>query len=148
MEIRRRKFLQGLVGGSVALGLGYSGLRFLEVAPSGMPAPLKEKIFRTGHNTNCDGACGHQVHVVGDRVTFIEGAGWESNIDGRLAQSFQPRICLRGLSQMQNTYSPDRIKYPYRRVGPRGSGQFERISWEEATTAIAQNFQKTQAQYG
>lgn len=147
MKIRRRKFL-GLLGGSVALGLGYSGLRFLEIAPGPSATLAKERIFRTGHNTNCDGACGHQVHVVGDRVTFIEGAGWGSNIDGQNLQHFNPRICLRGLSQMQNTYSPDRIKYPYRRVGPRGSGRFERISWEEATSAIAENLQKVQARYG
>lgn len=148
MTIERRKFLKGVVGGSVALGLGYSGLRFLEAQSSSAAAPLSEKIFRTGHNTNCDGACGHQVHVVDGRVTFIEGANWNGNINGQFAQEFPSRICLRGLSQIQNTYSPDRIKYPYRRVGPRGSGKFERISWEEATTAIADNFKKIQSRYG
>ncbi|MBZ5721467.1 MAG: molybdopterin-dependent oxidoreductase [Acidobacteriia bacterium] len=148
MKRERRQFLKGLVGGSVALGLGFSGLRFLEALPAEGAVPAAEKIFRTGHNTNCDGACGHQVHVVDGRVTFIEGAGWETNIDGRAAQTFNPRICLRGLSQIQNTYSPDRIKYPYRRVGPRGSGQFERITWDQATSAIAENFQKIQTQFG
>jgi len=148
VKIKRRQFIQGLVGGSVALGLGYSGLRFFDLAPTNSIAPVGEKLFRTGHNTNCDGACGHQVHVADGRVTFIEGASWDTNINGQAAQEFRPRICLRGLSQMQNTYSPDRIKYPYRRVGPRGSGRFERISWEDATTAIAENFKKIQAQHG
>lgn len=146
--MKRRRFLRGLVGSSIALGLGASGLRFFEVGVRGSEPKFAESIFRTGHNTNCDGACGHLVHVVNGRVTFIESASWDSNIDGTAAQQYKPRICLRGLSQMQNTYSPDRIKYPYRRVGPRGSGQFERISWEDATTAIAENFQKIQAKYG
>jgi molybdopterin-containing oxidoreductase family molybdopterin binding subunit len=146
--MERRRFLQGLLGGSVALGLGISGLRFLESAPAGAAAPFAEALFRTGHSNNCDGACGHQIHVVDGRVTFIEGAPWEKNISGAAMQEFPPRICLRGLSQIQNTYSPDRIKYPYRRVGPRGAGEFKRISWEEATTAIAENFQRIQAQYG
>jgi len=148
VKIQRREFLHGLVGGSVALGLGYSGLRFFELLPVESATPIVEKLLRTGHNTNCDGACGHLLHIVGDKVTFIEGAGWESNIDGSMLQEFKPRVCLRGLSQIQNTYSPDRIKYPYKRTGPRGSGQFQRITWEEATTAIAENFQKVQAKYG
>lgn len=148
MKVKRRKFLKGLLGGSVALGLGCTGLRFLEVLPAAAQSPLKEKIFRTGHSTNCDGACGHLVHVVDGRATFIEGATWGPNIDDQALQAYPSRICLRGLSQMQNTYSPDRIKYPYRRVGPRGSGKFERITWEEATSAIAENFLKIQAQFG
>lgn len=147
VKIKRRQFIKGMLGGAVAIGLGIDGTRFLEAASNTSPPPT-EKIFRTGHSNNCDGACGHAVHVVDDRVTFIEGATWESRIDGQPGQDYQPRICLRGLSQMQNTYSPNRIKYPYRRKGPRGSGQWERISWEEAASAIAENFRKTQEKYG
>ncbi|MBN8926031.1 MAG: molybdopterin-dependent oxidoreductase, partial [Rhodospirillales bacterium] len=40
--------------------------------------------------------------------------------------------CARGVGQIERTYHPDRLQYPMRRVGPRGSGQFERISWDEA----------------
>ena len=69
-------------------------------------------------------------------------------IDGKQKQHFDPRICLRGVSQIQNTYSADRIKYPYKRVGERGSGKWERISWEEATTTIATQFQQIQAKHG
>lgn len=148
VRIKRRQFIKGILGGTVAIGLGIEGTRFLEAASSASPPPTEEKVFRTGHSNNCDGACGHAVHVVDDRVTFIEGATWENRIDGKPGQDYQPRICVRGLSQMQNTYSPNRIKYPYRRKGPRGSGQWERISWEEATSVIAENFRKTQEKYG
>ncbi|WP_088189662.1 molybdopterin-dependent oxidoreductase [Desulfosporosinus sp. FKA] len=148
MNIKRRQFIQGIVGGVAALGFAFPGMRYLEAATSGSEAQVGEKIWRTGHSNNCDGACGHLVHTVGNRATFIESAPWEGNINGEKVQDFQPRICLRGLSQIQNTYSPNRIKYPYKRVGPRGSGQWQRISWEEATSAIAENFKKVQAKYG
>jgi molybdopterin-containing oxidoreductase family molybdopterin binding subunit len=106
-------------------------------------------VYRTGHSNNCDGACGHLIHVVDGRVTEIGPATWGTKtISGALAPTFHPRICLRGLSQISNTYSPDRIKYPYKRVGPRGSGKWQRISWDEATSLIAENFAAAQQKYG
>jgi anaerobic selenocysteine-containing dehydrogenase len=106
-------------------------------------------IYRTGHSNNCDGACGHLVHVVDGRVTMVGPAPWGTKtIAGAAAPTFHPRICARGLSQISNTYSPDRIKYPYKRMGPRGSGRWQRISWDEATTLIAENFSAIQKKYG
>jgi len=61
---------------------------------------------------------------------------------------FPARICLRGLSQLQYVYHPDRLKYPLQSVGPRGSGQWQQISWEEATTIIANKFAETAQKYG
>jgi anaerobic dimethyl sulfoxide reductase subunit A len=61
---------------------------------------------------------------------------------------FPPRICLRGLSNLQYVYHPDRLKYPLRRTGTRGSGQWERISWDEAVTTIADNFAEISKKYG
>ncbi len=108
-----------------------------------------ETVYRTGHSNNCDGACGHLVHVVDGRVTMVGPAPWGTKtISGAPAPAFHPRICARGLSQISNTYSPDRIKYPYKRVGPRGSGKWQRISWDEATSLIAGNFTAAQRKYG
>jgi len=106
-------------------------------------------VYRTGHSNNCDGACGHLIHVVDGRVTEIGPAPWGTKtVSGAPAPTFHPRICLRGLSQISNTYNPDRIKYPYKRVGPRGSGKWQRISWDEATSLIAENFAAAQQKYG
>jgi molybdopterin-containing oxidoreductase family molybdopterin binding subunit len=127
------------------------GLRYLEQAQNAEAGALagKESVFRTGHSNNCDGACGHLVKVVDGRVRMIQGAPWGGKtIDGKASQRFDPRICLRGVAQIQNTYSPDRVKYPYKRVGARGSGRWERIGWDEATTTIADQFKRIQEQHG
>jgi len=58
------------------------------------------------------------------------------------------RVCARGNSGIQLLYDPDRTKYPMKRVGPRGSGKWTKISWDEALDEIAYNIQKTQKKYG
>ena len=58
------------------------------------------------------------------------------------------RVCVKGMSHAQRIYKPTRIKYPMRRVGERGEGKFERISWDEALTEVGDNFKSTIAKYG
>jgi anaerobic selenocysteine-containing dehydrogenase len=148
--ITRRTFLKGAAAltAAAALSTGLT-LERLERAQAG-PQPASEQLFRTGHSNNCDGACGHLVHVADGKVRLVEGAAYAATaIDGRpMPYSYPPRICLRGTGQIENLYSADRIKYPYKRVGDRGSGKWQRISWDEATTTIAEAFKKAQAQYG
>ena len=148
--ITRRRFVQGAAGGVGLLSVG-GGLRLLEEARQAEAANLvgAERVFRTGHSNNCDGGCGHQVKVVDGRIRLVTSAPFEQKtVSGKAAPKYDRRICLRGVSQVQNTYSPDRVKYPYRRVGPRGSGRWERIGWDEATSTIAEKFQEIQAKHG
>jgi molybdopterin-containing oxidoreductase family molybdopterin binding subunit len=58
------------------------------------------------------------------------------------------RCCSRGLSHAQRIYSQERIKYPMKRVGERGKGEFERISWEEALDTIETEFKRIRREYG
>lgn len=58
------------------------------------------------------------------------------------------RACLRGRSMRRRVYNPDRLKYPMKRVGKRGEGKFERISWDEAYDIIATNMQRLIKDYG
>ena len=44
----------------------------------------------------------------------------------------QLRACVRGRAYLRRQYHPDRLLYPMKRVGKRGEGKFERISWDEA----------------
>ena len=56
--------------------------------------------------------------------------------------------CLRGLSIPSRTYSPSRVLYPMRRVGERGSDQWERISWDEAMAEIKEKMGASRETYG
>jgi anaerobic dimethyl sulfoxide reductase subunit A len=67
---------------------------------------------------------------------------------GPLPDSRYDRICLRGLTHVQRVYHPDRLKYPMKRVGERGEGKWQRISWDEAIDTIASKFTEIKDQYG
>jgi anaerobic selenocysteine-containing dehydrogenase len=49
---------------------------------------------------------------------------------------------------VDKVYSPDRLLYPMRRTGPKGSGRFDRVSWDEALDEIADRFRSSIADHG
>jgi len=99
------------------------------------------RLVRTVCPAHCGiDACGILAHVRGDRVVKVEPAGFPNPKDRR--------ICLRGLCSLDVTYHPDRLKYPMRRVGERGEGKFERISWDEALDTIAERFKGIADKHG
>ncbi len=132
-ELTRRRFVQGAAGGVGLLTVG-GGLRYLEHVGKAEAGEVlgKEEVFRTGHSNNCDGACGHQVKVVDGRIRLVTSAAFTAKtIDGKTAPKFDPRICLRGVAQIQNTYSPDRDQVPVQagrraRLGPLAAHQLGR----------------------
>lgn len=54
-------------------------------------------------------------------------------------------LCTKVSRYTERTYHPERLLHPLRRVGPKGSGKFERVSWEQALTDIAQRLQSIAA---
>src|SRR4029077_16331454 len=58
------------------------------------------------------------------------------------------QACARGFGQIERVYHPDRLQHPLRRTGPRGSGQFERISWDEALDEVAREMLRVRTRYG
>ena len=82
-----------------------------------------EKIINSGCCHDCGGRCVLKVHVKNGKITRIETDNEKEP---------QLRACSRGRAYRQRVYSEERLKYPLRRVGERGEGKFERISWEEA----------------
>ena len=74
----------------------------------------------------CACRCGINVHLRDGKVRYIEG-----NRDHPVNQGV---LCGKGSAGIMQHYSPARLRAPMKRVGPRGSGEFEEISWEEALT--------------
>ena len=72
----------------------------------------------------CACRCGINVHMQDGKVKYIEG-----NRDHPVNKGV---LCAKGSAGIMQHYSPARLKNPMKRVGPRGSGEFEDISWDEA----------------
>ncbi len=73
---------------------------------------------------SCPAGCGILVRVSEGRAKKIEG--------NPLHPVNRGKLCARGQAALQELYHPDRIPQPLKRTGPRGAGQFTKISWEEA----------------
>ena len=89
---------------------------------------------------SCHGGCGVLLHVRDGRLVRVEG-----DRDSPLNHG---RLCPIGTVTTDLVYHPDRLKYPLRRVGPRGAGTWERISWDEALDSIAERLLAIRAEFG
>ncbi len=58
------------------------------------------------------------------------------------------KLCARGLAAGQILTDPDRLKFPMKRIGSRGSGKWRRISWKEANAEIRDQLKKALLEYG
>ena len=90
----------------------------------------------------CDPAtqCGLDVFVRDGQVIKVEGS--EEHPFNRGA------LCAKGAAHRQYLYHPNRIKTPLKRVGPRGSGNFEPIGWDEALALAAQKILRAKEELG
>ncbi len=102
-------------------------------------------IIRAGcPSHNCGGRCVLKLHVRDGEIVRIE-------TDDRPTDDIsdpQLRACIRGRSYRRRQYHPDRLKYPMKRVGERGEGKFERISWDEALEILASRLKRVKEKYG
>lgn len=151
LNMKRRSFLKLAAGATAAAATGGMLASCAPTAdrepeqpasePVGTGQPEYDKVVRTVCAPNCVGSCGINAYVKDDTIVKVEPAEFPDNA--------YHRICLRGVSNaMQRVYSPDRVKYPMKRAGERGSGDFERISWEEAIDLIYEKMQYNIDTYG
>lgn len=128
--LNRRSFLKGLIAlGTVAALPG--GLLTSRCALAQPPIPFNPKTYKIYRNAcprNCYDTCSLKTWVKDDVITFVEGAPESTFTHGT--------PCVKGLSYPRRVYSPDRIKYPMVQ-DVRGSGNWRRISWDEAMQRIA-----------
>ncbi len=144
--LTRRSFLKttGLAAGTVAVVGTTPTLQALAADyEAGQKATDEEQIFCGVCRGNCSGTCKLNIHVRDNKVVKTSKRKFNSYPNGEI-----DRICLRGLSHPYNIYGPNRVRYPMRRVGERGSGEWERISWDEALNEISERWQKIREEYG
>jgi anaerobic selenocysteine-containing dehydrogenase len=88
----------------------------------------------------CHGGCGTLMHVQDGRLVKVRGDP-ESPLN-------RGRLCPIGTVARDLVYHPDRLKHPLRRLGARGSGRWQRISWDEALDTISQRLLDIRSRFG
>ncbi len=155
MELSRRDFMRSAGGATLALCLerlsfgALGGARPAHADPLPLPNYTAwedvyrnkwtwDNVVRSSHFVNC----WYQAHCAWD-VYVKDGMVWreEQAADYPAVRSdtpdFNPRGCQKGACYSARMYDPARVKYPLKRVGERGSGKWERISWEQALNEVA-----------
>jgi anaerobic selenocysteine-containing dehydrogenase len=89
---------------------------------------------------DCWDTCSMLVHVKDGRAVRVMG-----DPDNPVTRGY---LCVKTNHYEERVYSPDRVLYPMRRTGPKGSGQFSRITWDEALTEIATRLKQIAAEHG
>ncbi|MFQ5556717.1 MAG: molybdopterin-dependent oxidoreductase [Acidimicrobiales bacterium] len=86
-----------------------------------------------------------------------DACSWIVTVDGGQAVRMRPRrdhpftrgaLCVKVNSYLDHVRHPDRLLYPQRRVGPKGSGRFERVSWDEALAEMADRMTEAIERHG
>jgi anaerobic selenocysteine-containing dehydrogenase len=130
MPIDRREFLAGLGGLGAGLGLGgishWLPLPPPEVGPDWSPG---SEAFVNSSCLLCPSHCGIRGRVVDGKLVRIDG--------NPLHPVSQGGLCPKGRAGIQLLYHPGRLVGPVERTGAPGSGEFRRVSWEEALSRVA-----------
>jgi len=151
-HIGRRTFLK--LSGLVALaGIDFIGLRRLGSAEAQAAQVAQDEWVATCCNM-CGGTTGIFARVYNGRVIKIEPNSFNPvgicNISTDFAslKSTGARICPKGNAGIMTQYDPDRVKRPLKRVGERGAGGWQEISYEQAVSEIAGKLAAIKAESG
>lgn len=161
MDINRRAFLRlGLsLGGTLALS-GCETIPYLVekkrekvppyiwgAAPEDMTEKSSKVKIRYSVCETCPSFCGIRAKVREGMLIKIDGNPYHPNsfephipyeTDPKDALNFVGSVCVKGQSGIQTLYDPLRVKQPLKRVGPRGSGKWQTISWKQAIEEIVE----------
>jgi anaerobic selenocysteine-containing dehydrogenase len=115
-----------------------------EVSPETLNEYRSEFSYTKGDSTgfsphciNCKGNCAWQTFEKDGRIVREEQVADYPQIRADIPDA-NPRGCNKGAIHSQSLYEKDRLLYPLKRTGERGSGKWKRISWDEAFTEIAE----------
>lgn len=98
------------------------------------------KWYKNACPRNCHDTCSIRTQVVDGKIVRIKGDEKNPYTAGNL--------CVKMNHYVNYQYSPDRLMYPMKRVGKKGEGKFERISWDEAYAMIVENTKSNIEQFG
>lgn len=154
--MERRDFLKisAVTGATAALdGCGSPDQQLIRFIPEEDLVP-GIAIWKPSVCTLCRAGCGVLVRVMeGDAEVARNGQrgiikmGLAKKLEGNPSHPVsQGKLCPRGQAGLQVTYHPDRVRGPLKRSGPRGSGQFQEISWEEAFKELVAQLAALRAQ--
>ena len=104
---------------------------------------LKDSAIKTFHGGcphDCPDTCSMVYHVKDDKLIAVKG-----NADHPMTRG---GLCVKLNDFEKRHYHPDRLLYPMKRVGPKGTKQFERISWDEALDTIVDKWQAIIKEHG
>ena len=143
----RRKFLKHSgAAAAAALSLKYMPGDALAQAAPVPPYGLWEdvmsrkwtwdRVVRGSRGLNCTGHCAFNIYVKNGIVWREEQQG-EYGRSGDDAPDYGPRGCQKGIRHSKYMYGKQRVLYPMKRVGDRGEGKWQRISWDQAIDEIA-----------
>ena len=99
------------------------------------------KIVRATSTFDCGGRCPLKLHVKDNRIIRVEG-------DDIPDTDAQLRTCLRCRAYRKYIHHPNRLMYPQKRVGEKGEGKFDRISWDEALDTLVGQLTRVKETYG
>lgn len=89
----------------------------------------------------CSQACLVDAYIKDGEIVKVEGCK-------SLKGNNRGNLCIKGNALRQAIYNPERLLYPMKRVGKRGEGKFERISWDEALDTVARELLASREKYG
>ena len=93
---------------------------------------------------DCGAGCGTTARVMAaEREIEVDGERFRQQVAA--IKKLEGRLCARGHAALQSLYSPDRLRGPMKRVGQRGEGRFEPISWERALEEVSESLARSAA---
>jgi len=155
LKLTRRRFLEASAAGATGLALGLQHLSWTGSARAAVPKlpPYSDpyvdfrdvyrarwtwdRVVRGTHtNVNCVSSCAWNLYVR-DGIVWREEQSAPYVASNASVPDWNPRGCQKGAACSALVQSSSRLQHPLQRVGPRGSGKWKRISWDEALDAVA-----------